>query len=130
VYVLDSNTLVYYFKGLGKVLGHLRATRPRDVAIPVVVLYELEVGIAKSTQPLKRRMALDALLQTISVLPFDEGAARAAAQVRVSLERKGTPIGPIDTLIAGIALNHHATLVTHNRREFARVPGLKVVDWY
>ncbi len=130
MYALDTNTLIYFFKGVGSVAEHLEEVPPRDVAIPSVVLYELEVGIAKSTQPKKRRQGLEALLRLVTILPFDEAAARAAASVRVGLEKAGTPIGPVDTLIAGTALGRSATLVTHNTREFSRVRGLKVVDWF
>ena len=95
-----------------------------------MVVYEVEVGILRLTQPEKRRRALNTILQVIAVLPFDEPSARAAAELQRALERAGTPIGPLDTLIAGTALAHSATLVTHNIREFERVHGLKVVDWY
>ena len=64
------------------------------------------------------------------MLPFDHAAARRAAELDASLSAAGTPIGPMDTLIAGSALALHATLVTHNVREFRRVKGLKIEDWY
>jgi tRNA(fMet)-specific endonuclease VapC len=50
--------------------------------------------------------------------------------IRADLESKGTPIGPYDTLIAGIALSSGAILVTHNTKEFKRVKGLNIEDWY
>ncbi len=130
VLALDTNTLIYFFKGVGRVAEYWRSTAPREVAIPSIVVYELEVGIARSAAPDARRQALSALLQVVRVLPFDESCARAAAEVRTRLESAGTPIGPLDTLIAGTALSHSATLVTHNTREFSRVSGLRVVDWY
>lgn len=64
------------------------------------------------------------------VLPLDEKAAREASGVDAALRRSGTAIGPMDTLIAGIALAHRATLVTHNVAEFRRIRGLRVEDWY
>jgi tRNA(fMet)-specific endonuclease VapC len=73
---------------------------------------------------------LNTLLNHVRILPFDEDAARSSALIGVDLKRSGKPIGPIDTLIAGTALSTRATLVTHNRREFQRVPGLKTVDWF
>lgn len=130
MYVLDTNTLIYFFRGQGKVAERLLATPPAEVAIPAVSVYELEVGIAKSTQPTKRRRQFDELLETITVLPFDRAAAAAAAGVRFVLEKAGRPIGPLDTLIAGTALAHRAILVTHNTREFKRVSKLELVDWY
>jgi len=130
MYVLDTNTLIYFFRGQGKVAERLLATPPAEVAIPAVSIYELEVGIAKSAHPAKRRRELDELLEAVTVLPFDRAAAVAAAGVRSTLEKAGRPIGPLDTLIAGTALAHRATLVTRNTREFKRVSKLALIDWY
>lgn len=82
MFLLDTNTLIYFFKGQGKVAEHLFATPPGDVAISSVSLYEIEVGIAKSAQPAKRPRQFDTFLAVVSVLPFDRSAARAAAAVR------------------------------------------------
>lgn len=130
MFALDTNTLIYFFKAAGRVQERLLATPPSEVAIPAVVVYELEAGIAQSNQPAKRRSQLDELLDVLKVLPLDETAAKAAAQTEAALRAAGKPIGPMDTLIAGIAIAHHATLVTRNTREFRRVKGLSVVDWY
>lgn len=130
MYVLDTNTLIYFFRGQGKVAERLLATPPAEVAIPAVSVYELEVGIAKSAQPAKRRRQFDELVDAVTVLPFDRAAAVTAAGVRAALEKAGRPIGPLDTLIAGTALAHRATLVTHNTREFKRVSKLALIDWY
>jgi len=130
MYVLDTNTLIYFFRGQGKVAERLLATPPSEVAIPAVGVYELEVGIAKSTQPAKRRRQFDEMLDSVIVLPFDRPAAVAAADVRAALEKVGQPIGPLDALIAGTTLAHRAILVTHNTRELQRVPKLELVDWY
>jgi tRNA(fMet)-specific endonuclease VapC len=129
-FVLDTNTLIYFFRGDGRVAERLLSTSPAHVAIPTVVLYELETGIAKSSDAAKRRGQLDQLLQLVVVLPFGAEEAKAAAALRARLESAGTPIGPIDTLIAGTAMAHRGVLVTRNVREFARVPGLAVEDWY
>lgn len=130
MHALDTNTLIYFFKGMGAVAERLLAQRPSQIAIPTVVVYELEVGLAKSSSPKKRRSQLGALLERVSVLPLGLDEAREAGRIRARLEKKGTPIGLIDSLIAGTARHHGATLVTHNVREFGRVDGLKVVDWY
>lgn len=130
MYVLDTNTLIYFFRGQGNVAEHLLATPPAQVAISAVTVYELEVGIAKSSYPAKRRRQFDELLDAVRVLPFDRDAAAEAARVRAALEKAGQPIGPLDTLIAGTSLAHRATLVTHNTREFARVSKLTLVDWF
>ena len=129
-FALDTNTLVYFFKGIGRVGERMLSTPPSDIVIPALVLYELEVGIAKSSSSRGRRAELDKVTEVVSILPFGREEARAAAEVRADLERIGKPIGPLDTLIAGTALANHATLVTHNTSEFGRVPNLEVVDWY
>ena len=130
MFALDTNTLIHFFKGLGRVRDHLLATSPSEVAVPSVVLFELEVGISQSGQSSKRRAQLDTLLDAVTVLPLDLAAAKKAAEVASALRRAGTVIGPMDTLIAGIALRHGATLVTHNTGEFRRVRGLSLEDWY
>jgi tRNA(fMet)-specific endonuclease VapC len=130
MFALDTNTLIYFFKGLGRVKERLAAVAPANVAIPSVVLYELEVGIAQSNQPSKRRTQLDALLTVVAILPFDSAAAKRAADVSGVLRKIGAAIGPIDNLIAGTALANGATLVTHNAGEFRRVRGLDLADWY
>lgn len=130
MYALDTNTLIYFFKGIGDVGERLIEQRPSHVAVPTVVVYELEVGLRKSSALKKRRSQLESLLERCRILPLGLEEARAAGGVRAQLEQRGTPIGLLDSLIAGIALHHGATLVTHNVREFGRVEGLKVVDWY
>ncbi|HEX4953968.1 MAG TPA: type II toxin-antitoxin system VapC family toxin [Thermoanaerobaculia bacterium] len=130
MFALDTNTVIYFFKGFGRVAERLLATPLDQIAIPVIVLYELEVGIAKSNQPEKRRGQVDELSALVRILPFGPAEARTTAQLRASLEAIGRPIGPLDTLIAGTALHHSATLVSHNLSEIGRVAGLKVEDWY
>lgn len=130
MFVLDINTLIYYFKGMGRVAERLLAHSPQEIGIPAVVVYELEVGMAKATQPEKRRRQLGEMLAVVAVLPFGTAEARQAAQIRAALEGAGTPIGPYDVLIAATALANKGTLVTHNIQEFGRVAGLLVTDWY
>ena len=130
MFVLDTNTVIYFFKERGNVAQNLLAQSPSTIFLPAIVIYELEVGLAKSQAPQKRRKQLQILLNGINVLPFGENEARITAKVRAALEQQGTPIGPYDTLIAGTALAHGATLVTHNTREFQRVAGLQLQDWF
>jgi len=130
MFALDSDTLIYYFKGMGHVAEHLLAVPPNEIALPTVVLYELEVGLAKSSRSTQLRKALDELLEIVRVLPFDQAEAKAAAEIRAHLERTGIGIGPLDTMIAGVARAHGATLVTHNTQEFSRIQHLPIVDWY
>jgi tRNA(fMet)-specific endonuclease VapC len=130
MYVLDTNTLIYFFKGKGRVAERMFMEKPVNIGIPAVVLYELETGIAKATSPRKRSGQLKSLLMATTVLPFNIEEAKASAVIRASLERKGELIGPHDILIAGTAVANQATLVSHNLSEFNRVDGLNTEDWY
>ena len=130
MYVLDTNTLIYFFKGMGNVAKHLLEVAPRDIAIPTIVLFELEFGIAKSTSPTKRKKQLQDFIGIVNIWPFGYEEARQAAVIRSKLEKNGLVIGPYDILIAATALSQNGTLVTHNTTEFKRVEGLDFVDWY
>lgn len=130
MYVLDTNTLIYYFKGQGKVAQNFANVSPQDIIISTIVLFELQVGIAKSTSPAKRTQQLQQLLSRVNLVSFDRTHALAAATIRAQLEQQGTPIGSLDILIAGTAIALQTTLVTHNVNEFSRVAGLAIADWY
>ena len=130
MYILDTNTLIYFFKGKGNVASILLSKTPDNISISSITLYELEVGIVKSSAPKKRRSQLEALTSHIIILPFGEKEAFISAGIRADLESRGQPIGPYDTLIAGTALSNNAILVTHNTGEFERVTGLTLEDWY
>ena len=129
-YCLDTSTLIHFFKGLGNVSKRLLATPPGEIAIPAVVIFELEVGIGKSTSPRKRIAQLQEITSLVNVISFGQPEAKSAAGIRIKLEKQGTPIGPYDILIAASAMANNSTLVTHNKREFERVAGLKIEDWY
>ena len=113
MFALDTHTLIYFFKGIGKVKQRLLNAAPADILIPSIVLYELEVGILQLTHPQKRRAQLDSLTATVNVLNFGRHTARRAAEIQSVLGKLGKPIDPTDTLIAAIAMEHGATLVTH-----------------
>lgn len=130
MFVLDTNTLIYFFKGMGAVAENLLSVSPKDVGIPAIVLFELEYGIAKSTSPRKRAKQLEEMTSIVCVLPFSGKEAKASAAIRSHLEKKGAPIGPYDVLIAGTALSNQAVLVTNNVKEFRRVPKLKIENWF
>lgn len=130
MYALDTNSVSYFLKGRGRVAERLLALPPRSVGLPAIALYELDYGASRSQAPRELRERLGVLLAALRVLPFGAGEARAAARIRVDLEKVGKPIGPMDLLIAATALEQGAVLVTHNTREFRRVRRLRVEDWY
>jgi len=130
MYVLDTNTLIYFFKGLGNVPAKLLASPPQEIGIPSIVVYELEVGIAKSILPAKRTKQLADFLSLVHILPFGLSEAKNAAQIRAALEQQGQPIGPYDILIAATAMANNAILITHNTKEFGRIAQLRLEDWF
>jgi len=110
------------------VLARFREYRLGEIGICSVVAAELAYGVAKSRSA-RNRSALEMFLAPLEVLPFDQAAVWAYGDLRASLEREGQPIGALDTMIAAHALSVDAPLVTHNTREFARVPGLRLENW-
>jgi tRNA(fMet)-specific endonuclease VapC len=124
----DANTVIHYLKGRQPVVSRWLAESPADLAIPSVVAYEIEYGTLRIGTA-GRRAAVSGLLRNLLQVPFDDDAARTAAQIRFHLESRGLTIGPMDLLIAGTALSRNAVLATNNTREFSRVEGLRLVDW-
>ncbi len=128
-FLLDTDTCIYALKQDRAVLGQLLAQSRADVAISVITEAELRTGAAKSSSPVKTGRLLENFLEPLTVLEFSSDDALAYAQVRAKLERAGTPIGPMDMLIAAQAVCRRLILVSNNEREFGRVPGLRLANW-
>jgi tRNA(fMet)-specific endonuclease VapC len=128
-YLLDTNICIHALKGHQAVVRRLLAHQRPDVAISVITEAELRAGAAKSDAPQKTLRAVENFLHPISILPLVSEDTIAYAMVRSRLERAGTPIGPLDTLIAGHAVGRKLVLVTNNEREFSRVAGLRIENW-
>jgi tRNA(fMet)-specific endonuclease VapC len=127
-YLLDANAIIALLNDTtSPIARRVRRHAPRDFGVSAVVIHELYYGAFKSQRVERNVARVDAL--QFSVLEFDEEDARQAGQIRAQLASNGRPIGPYDVLIAGQARARELTLVTHNTREFQRVPGLKVEDW-
>ena len=133
MFCLDTNIIIYAINRrrpefAARISEELQAGR--TLMVPAIVRFELEYGLAKS----QRREANQAILATLLARGFEQPAfdlddAAEAGDIRAALESKGAPIGPYDLLIAAQARRRGAALVTLNRREFERVPGLMVTDW-
>lgn len=111
--------------------SRLRQEQPSDVAICSIVVEELLFGVHRSA-PARRAANLalvTKLRQQYASLPFDDSAAEKCAEIRAHLAALDQPIGPNDAMIAAIAVANGLTLVTHNTKEFGRVPGLVLEDW-
>lgn len=102
---------------------------PEEMCISVITYAELMHGVEKSQTIERNRVAITLFLSSISILEFDHHAAEEYGKIRAELERNGTPIGPMDMLIAGHARSEQLILVTNNTREFNRVEDLEIEDW-
>jgi len=128
--MLDTNICIYIIKKRPEpVLQRFQDYEVGDVALSAITLSELCFGAAKSQNPEKNADALEEFLLPLEILPFGEEAAQVYGGIRASLERSGEPIGAMDMLIAAHAVSAGLTLITHNSREFARIPGLSLQDW-
>ena len=127
--LLDTNICIYIINAKPPaVLARFQAYRLGDIGLCSVVAAELAFGVAKSGSA-RNREALDMFLAPLTILPFDAAAVWVYGDLRADLERRGTPIGSLDTMIAAHALSQQALLVTNNTREFAKVPGLQLDNW-
>jgi tRNA(fMet)-specific endonuclease VapC len=127
--LLDTNICIHVINAKPPaVLERFRKYRMGEIGLCSVVAAELAYGVAKSGSA-RNRQALEMFLAPLIILPFDDAAVWAYGNLGAELERKGTPIGALDTMIAAHALSQQSTLVTNNTREFARVPGLALENW-
>jgi tRNA(fMet)-specific endonuclease VapC len=127
---LDTNVCIHIIRRRPQaVLRRFEDYGIGEVGISSVTIAELRYGAEKSSRPEQNLEALGRFLLPLEILAFGGEAAAAYGWIRAALENAGTPIGPLDTLIAAHAVSVGVTLVTNNIREFGRVPGLGVEDW-
>ena len=128
--MLDTNICIALIKRKPKdILDKFSAYQVGDICISSVTLAELRYGVAKSRFKEKNQAALDEFILPLEVVSFDENAAMVYGNLRATLEKQGTPIGSLDTMIGAHALSINLTIVTNNTKEFNRIQGLKIVDW-
>jgi tRNA(fMet)-specific endonuclease VapC len=129
-YLLDTNTCIYIInRKPPSAVNHIRSTNPDDIAISTITIAELQYGVNRSQHADRNRIALLEFLVPFNLIDFDQSAAAAYGSIRLSLEKKGTPIGPMDLLIAAQALSENLILITNNEKEFRRIEGLKTENW-
>lgn len=130
IYLLDTNACIRLLNRSSSALSQrFRDTPPSRVRLCAVVKAELIYGARKSQKSAENLQKIKRFFAPIKSLPFDDACAEQAGQIRAELESNGTPLGPMDLLIAATALQFGATLVTHNTGEFCRVAGLNLEDW-
>ena len=129
-YMLDTNMVIYAIKNNPpQVLNKIQQYECDDIYISAITLAELEYGVSHSSNPEQNNIALMMFLSNMNIAPFDDIAAIEYGPIREALQSKGTPIGPYDMLIAAHARALDFVLVTHNVKEFERVPDLEIEDW-
>ena len=126
-YLLDTNAVISLLKRHPRLSERLRQHRPAEFGLPSIVAHELFYGAYKSQRRTENLTVVEAL--QFEVLDLDKEDARMAGEIRAHLAGAGTPIGPLDVLIAGQAKARGLTLITHNTSDFTRVDDLKVEDW-
>jgi tRNA(fMet)-specific endonuclease VapC len=128
-FMLDTNICIYAIQRRPQeVVAALREHEAAGIGVSIITVCELEFGAAKSGSA-RNVAALQQFLAPLEIADFDRAASRTYGSLRAHLEAAGTPIGPLDTQIAAHALALGVTLVSHNLREFERVPGLLLANW-
>jgi tRNA(fMet)-specific endonuclease VapC len=128
--MLDTNICIFAIKHKpDTVIKKFLSYNPEELCISAITYAELMHGVEKSMAVERNRIALSLFLSPITILEFDGQAAEEYGRIKAELEKKGMPIGPMDTLIAAHAKSSELILVTNNTREFKRVAGLMVEDW-
>lgn len=128
-HLLDTNACIAVMRGHPAVCQRMQSHVPSDLGLSTVTLFELLAGAERCRDPERERARIHLLCEPLHLVPFDGAAALEAARVRWLLESRGKCIGPYDLQLAGQAVALDLTLVTHNTREFRRVPGLRWEDW-
>ncbi len=129
-YLLDTNICIYIIKKKpAKVIEHFKIYRPGDIGISSISVSELNFGVEKSSKPEINKIALAEFLQPLIVIDYTKEDADSYGKIRTELEKKGTPIGSMDLLIAAQAISNGLILVTNNESEFRRVKGIKLENW-
>lgn len=129
-YMLDTNICIFVIKNKPEsVIQKFTKNKPEDICISSITYAELMHGVEKSQAKEKNRIALTMFLSEIQIVSFDASAAQSYGAVKADLQKRGLPIGPMDTLIAAHAKALGLILVTNNTREFSRVDGLVLEDW-
>jgi tRNA(fMet)-specific endonuclease VapC len=127
--LLDTNVCVRALRDRPATIRERLKSESDSVCLSTIVLYELQVGAARSDRPDMQLKVIQEFVSSFAVLPFDEAAAFHAADIRADLTRRGQLIGPSDLLIAGHARSLGLKVITGNLREFTRVEGLRCEDW-
>lgn len=128
-YLLDTNVCIRAMQSHPRVIANMMRHAPDDCGVSMISVFELFAGVERCRHPEREKEKVLGFLEPLHLLPFDWDSARHAASIRWTLEKGGNRIGPYDLQIAAQALALDVTLVSHNQREFSRVPRLRIENW-
>jgi tRNA(fMet)-specific endonuclease VapC len=128
-YLLDTNTCIGFFKNHPSITAKIEETGFENLLLCTPVKAELWYGACKSRRILANQAILQAFFAQLQSLAFDDDSVEHYGEIRAFLAKMGTPIGANDLFIAAIARTYGVTLVTHNTKEFSRVPDILLEDW-
>ncbi len=130
MYLLDTNICIYAINRRNTRLSeHLFSVHPDEIRISSITVGELEYGAAKSHWGERTRQILHAFVANFEIIPFTERDSVFFGQIRAELESSGVTIGVLDAMIGAQGVARSLTVVTHNTREFSRIPGICLEDW-
>jgi len=129
-YLIDTNICIYIMNK--RPIGIIHKFKQFDVGeigVSTITVSELQYGVSKSKNRRLNKQRIEEFLAPLEILPYDEIAAGIYGDIRLQLEKRGEPIGPLDLLIAAHALSRNLVLISNNEKEFKRVKNLKVENW-
>ena len=130
MFLLDTNICIYAINGRHpRLTKKLLSVQPSEILVSSITVGEMEYGAAKSHWGERTRQIMHAFLANYDTLPFTEQDAALFGAFRAQLEAAGITIGVLDVMIAAQGVANNLTVVTHNTREFIRIPGIKLEDW-
>ena len=129
-YLLDTNVWIDYLTGrYPTVVKRIQQSPPDDLCLSSVAMAELRYGAEKSRRKKFNHALLETLAREVRCVDFDLDGARTYGELRTAVEKRGTPLGPYDMMIAAHALSLGLIVVTDNEREFRHVKSLQVENW-
>ena len=126
--MLDTDTVSLIVRNHTPVIKNLIQHEDDEICISAITYAELSYGLEKKgSDRLFNEVRL--IMEKLSIISFDDPQSELYGKIRVALEKSGTPLGDMDMLIAAAALSTGAILVSHNKKHFSKIKGIKVEDW-
>ncbi len=130
IYFLDTDICIYYLNGEKAIIDGICRLSPGKIKIPAIVQGELIEGALITPHPKQNLSVIEAFCAPFEIVPFCQQCTNHYGRIRHHLRVKGAMIGPNDLIIAATVLAHNGTLITHNTKEFSRIPDIKLQDLF